>query len=187
MNIHEGSVIEIKRKWRVTELIKNLNIVAIGKWYLSPYDPPLADSNESDMTMWRMERIKKGTGAHLPSPLRGLSFSTGCSSCQSPSISMTRYSLDHYRDADDVFTFLAAMRSRFNREIDPRSIPPFPFVIDHSICLSPLPVDTLLREARSFEMIGISHRSTCLENWILRRYRKNRATNDNASGDERRW
>lgn len=54
-NIH-GSVIEIKRKRRVTELIKNLNIVAIGKWYLSPYDPPLADNNESDMIMWRMQR-----------------------------------------------------------------------------------------------------------------------------------
>lgn len=51
-----GSVIEIKRKRRVTELIKNLNIVAIGKWYLSPYDPPFADNNESDMIMWRMQR-----------------------------------------------------------------------------------------------------------------------------------
>jgi len=29
------SNVEIKRKRRVTELMKNLNIVAIGKWYLS--------------------------------------------------------------------------------------------------------------------------------------------------------
>lgn len=50
-NVHEELVIEIKRKWRVTELIKNLNIVAIGKWYLSRYDPPLAYNNGNDTIM----------------------------------------------------------------------------------------------------------------------------------------
>ena len=49
---------------------------------------------------------------------------------------MDRHSLNHYRDAADVFTFLPATRSQFNREINPRSTPLLPSVADYSFSFS---------------------------------------------------